>query len=186
MEKAAFITELKSRMDKAMLVLDHEFKGLRTGRASINLLDPVMVEAYGSRTPLNQVSTISTPDARTIAVQVWDKGMVKSVEKAIADANLGLNPASDGQIVRMALPSLTEERRKELAKLCGKYGENVKIALRNVRRDGMEVLKKMEKDSSISEDEHHKISDEIQKLTDDFVTKIDAQVKQKEQEIMTV
>jgi ribosome recycling factor len=186
MEKTAFISELKTRMDKAMSILDHEFKGLRTGRASINLLDPVMVEAYGSRMPLNQVATVSTPDARTIAVQVWDKGMVKAVEKGIADANLGVNPASDGQVVRMSIPLLTEDRRKELAKLCGKYGENVKIAVRNVRRDGMDNLKKLEKDAVIGEDEHHKISDEVQKLTDDFVAKIDAQVKQKEQEILTV
>lgn len=186
MEKAAFINELKTRMDKAMGVLDHEFKGLRTGRASINLLDPVMVDAYGSKMPLNQVATVSTPDARTIAVQVWDKGMIKAVEKGITDANLGLNPASDGQVVRMSLPPMTEERRKELAKLCGKYGEQVKIAIRNIRRDGMDALKKLEKDNVIGEDEHHAISDEVQKLTDDFVTKIDTQVKQKEQEILTV
>lgn len=186
MDKTALINELKARMDKAMDVLEHEFKGLRTGRASINLLDPVIVEAYGSRMPLNQVATVSTPDARTISVQVWDKSMVKAVEKAITEANLGLNPASDGQVVRMSLPPLTEERRKELAKLCGKYGEQVKISIRNVRRDGMDALKKLEKDNIISEDEHRKISDEVQKLTDDFVAKIDVKVKQKEQEILSI
>lgn len=186
MDKSEILKNLRTKMESSLKVLDHEMKGLRTGRASVNLLDPVVVEAYGSRMPISQVATVSTPDARTIAVQVWDKSMVKTVEKAITDANLGLNPAADGQIVRMSIPPLNEERRKELVKLAHKYGENTKVAVRNVRRDGMEVLKKMEKDSEISKDEHHNIGEDVQKLTDEFVAKIDHEVKQKEQEIMTV
>jgi ribosome recycling factor len=186
MEKAQLINLLTTKMEGSLRALDHDLKGLRTGRASVNLLDPVMVEAYGSRMPLSQVATVSTPDARIIAVQVWDKGMVKAVEKAITEANLGLNPSSDGQVIRLPLPPLTEDRRKELVKLAHKYGENTKIALRNVRRDGMDELKKMEKDNVINKDEHHTMSESVQKLTDDFVSKIDAQIKIKEQEILTV
>jgi ribosome recycling factor len=186
MDKTTMRKELTLRMEASLKVLDNDLKGLRTGRASINLLDPVMVEAYGSRMPLSQVASVSTPDAKTIAVQVWDKAMVKAVEKAISDSNLGLNPMSDGQLVRMAIPPLNEERRKELVKLAFKYGENTKIAVRNIRRDGMDELKKLEKDNAISKDEHHNLSDEIQKLTDEFISKIDAEVKQKEQEILTI
>jgi ribosome recycling factor len=178
--------ELSEKMDKALAVLDKELSGLRTGRASTNLLDPVVVEVYGSRMPISQVGTLSTPDAKTITVQVWDKAMVKTVEKAIADANLGLNPSSDGQLIRMALPILSEERRKELVKIAHKYAENTKIALRNIRRDGMDTLKKMEKDNQISKDEHHDFAEEIQKLTDDFITKIDSITKQKEHEILNI
>jgi len=177
---------LTEKMNKALAVLDKEFSGLRTGRASANLLDPVVIEAYGSKMPLSQVGTVSTPDAKTITVQVWDKEMVKTVEKAITDANLGLNPSSDGQLIRMNLPTLSEERRKELVKLAHKYGENTKIALRNIRRDGMDILKKMEKDNEISKDEHHDHADEIQKLTDEFISKIDGTVKSKEEEILTI
>ena len=136
--------------------------------------------------PISQVATVSTPDAKTITVQVWDKTMVKAVEKAITEANLGLNPSSDGQLVRMSLPPLTEERRKELVKLAHKYGENTKVSLRNIRRDGNEELKKLEKNSEISKDEHHNLSDDIQKLTDEFSNKIDSYIKQKEQEILTI
>jgi ribosome recycling factor len=178
--------ELSEKMAKAMNILDKEFKGLRTGRASANLLDPVVIEAYGSKMPLSQVGTVSTPDAKTITVQVWDKEMVKTVEKAIADANLGLNPSSDGQLIRVALPPLSEERRKELVKIAHKYGENTKIALRNVRRDGMDTLKKMEKDNQISKDEHHDHAAEVQKLTDEFISKVDEQVKSKESEILII
>ncbi len=177
---------LTDKMHKAIAVLDKEFSGLRTGRASVNLLDPVIIEAYGNKMPLSQVGTLATPDATTITVQVWDKGMVKTVEKAIADANLGLNPMSDGQLIRMNLPPLSEERRKELVKLAHKYGENTKISLRNIRRDGMDSLKKMEKDNDISKDEYHEYADEVQKLTDDFMKKIDVSVKNKEQEILTI
>lgn len=186
MEKSQLMNDLTSKMEASLRVLDNELKGLRTGRASVNLLDPVMVEAYGSRMALSQVATISTPDAKTISVQVWDKGMVKAVEKAITEANLGLNPASDGQLIRLPLPPLSEERRKDLVKLAHKYGENTKIAVRNVRRDGMDVLKKLEKDNVIGKDEHHSLSEDVQKLTDNFVAKIDAAVRQKEQEILTI
>lgn len=178
--------ELSEKMTKAIDMLDREFSGLRTGRASVHLLDPVIVEVYGSKMPISQVGTVSTPDAKTITVQVWDKAMVKTVEKAIADANLGVNPSSDGQLIRMNLPPLSEERRKELVKIAHKYGENTKIALRNVRRDGMDKLKQMEKSNEISKDEHHTYSDEVQKLTDEFIGKVDASVKSKENEIITI
>jgi ribosome recycling factor len=178
--------ELIEKMDKAIAVLDKELKGLRTGRASVNLLDPVVIEAYGSKMPISQVGTVSTPDAKTISVQVWDKSMVKTVEKAIADANLGLNPSSDGQVIRMSLPIISQERRKELVKLAHKYGENTKVALRNIRRDGMDTLKKMEKDHNLSKDEHHDQSEEIQKLTDEFISKVDAVVRAREEEILTI
>ena len=177
---------LTEKMEKALSVLDKECSGLRTGRASAHLLDPVVVEMYGSKMPLSQVGTIATPDAKTITVQVWDKEMVKTVEKAIADANLGVNPMSDGQLIRMNLPPISEERRKELVKLAHKYGENTKVALRNIRRDGMDLLKKMEKDNEISKDEHHQYSEEIQKLTDDFSKRVDSFVEVKEKEILTV
>ncbi|WP_375333788.1 ribosome recycling factor [Candidatus Tisiphia endosymbiont of Xenochironomus xenolabis] len=186
MDKTTIYKELQSKMDSSLKILDHELKGLRTGRASVNLLDPVLVEAYGDKMPLSQVASLSTPDARTITVQVWDKSMIKAVEKAITDANLGLNPSSDGQLVRITIPLLTEERRKELVKFAQKYGENTKIALRNIRRDGNEELKKLEKDNIITKDEHHNFSEEIQKLTDEYSNKVDSHVKQKEQEIMTV
>lgn len=182
----ALKSELTEKMDKAMAVLDKELKGLRTGRASVNLLDPVVIEAYGSKMPISQVGTVSTPDAKTISVQVWDKAMVKTVEKAIADANLGLNPSSDGQLIRMSLPVISQERRKELVKLAHKYGENTKVALRNIRRDGMDVLKKMEKEQNLSKDEHHNQSEEIQKLTDDYISKVDNVIKSREEEILTI
>ncbi|MDN3031270.1 MAG: ribosome recycling factor [Candidatus Tisiphia sp.] len=186
MDKTTIYKELQSKMDSSLKILDHELKGLRTGRASVNLLDPVLVEAYGDKMPLSQVASLSTPDAKTITVQVWDKSMIKAVEKAITDANLGLNPSSDGQLVRITIPLLTEERRKELVKFAHKYGENTKIALRNIRRDSNEELKKSEKDNIITKDEHHNFSEEIQKLTDEYSNKVDSHVKQKEQEIMTV
>lgn len=178
--------ELSDKMTKAMDMLDREFSGLRTGRASAHLLDPVIVEVYGSKMPISQVGTVSTPDAKTITVQVWDKAMVKTVEKAIADANLGVNPSSDGQLIRMNLPPLSEERRKELVKIAHKYGENTKITLRNIRRDGMDKLKQMEKNNGISKDEHHAHSDEVQKLTDEFIGKVETNVKSKESEIIKI
>ena len=178
--------ELSERMDKALGVLDKDLRGLRTGRASVNLLDPVVVEVYGSKMPISQVGTVSTPDAKTISVQVWDKAMVKTVEKAIADANLGLNPSSDGQNIRMSLPIVSQERRKELVKLAHKYAENTKVALRNIRRDGMESLKKMEKEQHLSKDDIHTHSDAIQKLTDDYINKTDVIVRDREQEILTI
>lgn len=177
---------LNEKMQKALDVLDRELSGLRTGRASANLLDPVVIEAYGSKMPLSQVGTVSTPDAKTITVQVWDKEMVKTVEKAITDANLGLNPSSDGQLIRMNLPALSQERRKELVKIAHKYGENTKISLRNVRRDGMEALKTMEKNNEISKDELHTYENDIQKLTDTFTNKVNDLIKSKETEILTI
>lgn len=178
--------DLTDKMNKAMLILEKELSGLRTGRASPHFLDSVVVEVYGSKMPISQVGTVSTPDAKTISVQVWDKSMVKVIEKAIADSNLGLNPSSDGQVIRMSLPPLSEERRKEIVKIAHKYGENTKIALRNIRRDGMEALKKMEKDGSISEDEHRKFVDETQKLTDVYSDKVDSRIRTKEKEILSV
>ena len=176
--------ELKTKMDKAIAVLDKELAGLRAGRASTSLLDPVVVEVYGSKMPISQVGTLSAPDPKTLTVQVWDQSLVKTVEKAIVDANLGLNPNADGQLIRMSLPVVSEERRKELAKLASKYGENTKVALRNIRRDGMDVLKKSEKAGEISEDEHHRYSEEVNELTEQYTKKVDNTVQNKEKEIL--
>jgi ribosome recycling factor len=178
--------ELQKRMEGALKTLHHEFAGLRTGRASANLLDMIQVEAYGSMMPMNQVGTVNVPEPRMITVQVWDKSMVKAVEKAITQANLGLNPASDGQMIRVPIPALSEERRKELSKIASKYAEGAKVAIRNVRRDGMDALKQQEKDKKISEDEHRKQSEQIQKMTDEFVKKIDEALAAKEKDIMSV
>lgn len=178
--------DLERRMEGALEVLHKEFGGLRTGRASTSLLDPVMVNAYGSEMPLNQVGSVSVPDPRMLSVQVWDKGLVGAVEKAIMDSGLGLNPSSDGTLVRIPLPQLTEERRGELAKVAGKYAEEARIAVRNVRRHAMDELKKQEKDSDISQDEHRDYADEVQKLTDAYVGKIDEALEAKEKDIMQV
>ncbi|MEQ9448493.1 MAG: ribosome recycling factor [Rhodospirillaceae bacterium] len=171
------------------VTLDHakkEFAGLRTGRATTGLLEPVMVDAYGSSMPLNQVASVSVPEPRLLSVSVWDKGLAKSVEKAIREANLGLNPVADGTLIRVPIPPLTAERREELIKVAHKYAEHARVAVRNVRREGNEALKKMEKDSAISKDEHHKHADEVQKMTDEFVAKIDEALKNKETEITQV
>jgi len=178
--------EMNRRMNGAIGTLKSEFAGLRTGRASPALLDPVSVDAYGQQMPINQVGTVSTPEPRLLTVQVWDKGLAKAVDKAIRDAGLGLNPQMDGQLLRIPIPELNEERRKELAKLASKYAEQARIAVRNVRRDGMEVLKKLEKDHKIGQDEHHKLGDELQKLTDAHIKEIDQVLHGKEQEIMQV
>ena len=178
--------EMDRRMTGAVTALKGEFSGLRTGRASPALLDPVHVEAYGNSVPINQVGTISTPESRLITVQVWDKGLAKAVDKAIRDAGLGLNPQKDGQLLRIPLPELNQERRKELSKLASKYAEAARIAVRNVRRDGMDVLKRLEKDHKIGEDEHHSKGEELQKLTDQHIKDIDAALQSKEQEIMQV
>ena len=180
------VKELEKRMAGALESLKKEFGGLRTGRASVNLLDPVMVEAYGQRLPLNQVGTVSAPESRLLAVNVWDKGLVTPTAKAIRDAGLGLNPQPDGQTIRIPLPELTTERRDELAKLASKYAEGARVAVRNVRRDGMDSLKKAEKDKKISEDEHRQKSDEVQKLTDRYVKQVDETTATKEKEIKTV
>ncbi len=178
--------ELDRRMNGAVATFKSELAGLRTGRASAALLDPVKVEAYGNVVPINQVGTISTPEARLITVQVWDKALAKAVDKAIRDAGLGLNPQMDGQLLRVPLPELNQERRKELSKLAAKYAEAARVAVRNVRRDGMELLKKLEKDHKISQDEHHTRGDVLQKMTDAHVKDIDAALHAKEQEIMQV
>jgi ribosome recycling factor len=178
--------EMARRMKGAVATLKTEFAGLRTGRASPALLDPVMVEAYGNQMPISQVGTISTPEPRLLTVQVWDKGLAKAVDKAIRDAGLGLNPQMDGQLLRIPIPELNEERRKELAKLASKYAEQARVAVRNVRRDGMEVLKRLEKDHKIGQDEHHDKGDELQKLTDAHIKDIDQILQGKEQEIMQV
>ena len=178
--------EVTRRMKGAVATLKTEFSGLRTGRASPALLDPVMVDAYGQQMSINQVGTISTPEPRLLTVQVWDKGLAKAVDKAIRDAGLGLNPQMDGQLLRIPIPELNEERRKELAKLASKYAEHARVAIRNVRRDGMEVLKKLEKDHKIGQDEHHKLGDELQKLTDAHIKEVDQVLHGKEQEIMQV
>lgn len=178
--------ELKRRMDGALEALRREFAGLRTGRASVHLLDPVVVKAYGGEMPLNQVGTVNVPEPRMITVQVWDRSLVVAVEKAIRDANLGVNPQADGQLVRVPIPELSSERRQELTKLAHKYAEQGRIAVRNVRRDGMETLKKMEKDGKISEDDHRRRSEEVQKATDEHIKKVDDALAQKEKEILQV
>lgn len=176
----------RDRMDKAVAALREEFAGLRTGRANAGLLDPVQVDAYGSTSPLNTVAAISVPEPRMISVSVWDKSMVGPVEKAIRSAGLGLNPIVDGQTLRIPVPPLTEERRKELAKLAGKYAEQQKIAVRNVRRDANDDLKKAEKAGDISQDEQKKMEAEVQKDTDAAIKRVDEVLKTKEQEIMQV
>ncbi|MBT5564159.1 MAG: ribosome recycling factor [Rhodospirillaceae bacterium] len=178
--------DLKHRMESTLDVVKKEFSGLRTGRASVGLLDPIMVDAYGSKMPLNQVASVAAPEARMLTVQVWDKGQAKAVEKAIRESNLGLNPAVDGQLLRVPIPPLNEERREELKKVAGKYAEDGKIAVRNVRRDGNDQLKKMEKDGDISEDEGHQYHDEVQKMTDSLINQIDSVLSQKQEEIMQV
>ena len=176
--------DLQRRMHGAVEALKHDLGGLRTGRASISLLDPVTVEVYGAHMPLNQVATVSAPEPRMLSVQVWDRSNVGPVEKAIRSAGLGLNPVTDGQNVRLPIPDLTEDRRKELAKLTHQYAEKARIAVRNVRRDGMEALKTDEKKHEISEDEHKRLGVEVQKMTDDTIKEIDAAAAAKEREIL--
>ena len=180
----ADMNELRRRMEGALKSLHTEFSGLRTGRANASLLEHIQVDAYGSMTPLNQVSNISIPEPHLLSVQVWDKGVVKSVEKAINAAGLGVNAVADGQTVRVPIPPLSQERRVELTKIAKKYAEEGKVAIRNIRRDGMESLKKMEKDGEISKDEHKKREGDIQKLTDEYIKKIDDALAVKEKEIL--
>jgi ribosome recycling factor len=180
------INGLKRRMDGAIEVLRKELGGLRTGRASANLLEPVQVSAYGSTMPLNQVGTVGVPEPRMITVQVWDKTLVGAVDKAIRESGLGLNPQAEGTLVRVPIPELSQERRQELSKVAHKYAELARVAVRNVRRDGMEYLKRQEKAHDISEDDHRHRSDEIQKLTDGYIKRIDETLAQKEKEIMQV
>jgi ribosome recycling factor len=180
------LKDLERRMRGAIETLKKEFAGLRTGRASAHLLDGVVVNVYGARMPINQVATVSTPDARTISVQVWDKGQVSAVEKAIREANLGLNPIVEGALLRLPIPALNAERRQELAKVAHKYAEHARVAIRNVRREGMDLLKRLDKDGDMGEDEHHKNSAKVQELTDRLIKDIDQALAAKEAEIKQV
>ena len=180
------LADIKRRMQGAIASLKHELGGLRTGRASAALLEPVMVEAYGQSMPINQVATVSVSESRALAVQVWDKGMVNAVDRAIRDANLGLSPTIEGQVLRIRIPELNEQRRKELAKLAHKYTEESRVAVRHVRRDGMDILKKLVKDKVISEDDEKRHETEVQKATDATIAEIDQALAAKEKEIMQV
>lgn len=176
--------DLERRMRGALETLKHDFAGLRTGRASTTLLDPIVVEVYGAHMPLNQVATVTAPEPRMLSVQVWDRSNANAVEKALRSSGLGLNPIAEGQVIRLPIPELTEERRKELAKLTNQYAEKARVACRNVRRDGMDSLKKAEKDGEISQDDHKRRADEIQKVTDKIISEIDAVTAAKEKEIL--
>lgn len=180
------LKDLARRMAGAIEVLRREFAGLRTGRASPSLLEPITIAAYDTSMPLNQVANISVPEPRLLTVQVWDKELVKAVETAVRNAGLGLNPIVDGQLLRVPIPELTEERRRELSKIAGKYAEQARISVRNVRRDGMETLKRMEKDGELSQDDHRRWTEEVQKMTDENVNKIDELLAAKQQDIMQV
>jgi len=180
------LSDLKRRMEGAITAFKHDIASLRTGRASANVLDPVMVEAYGSRVPLNQVANITVPEARMLGVSIWDKSMVGAVDRAIRESNLGLNPIVDGQNLRIPLPELNEERRKSLVKVAHDYSEKAKIAVRNVRRDGMDSLKKAEKDGDIGQDVSRSQSEKVQKMTDEMISDIDRLLAEKEKEIMQV
>ncbi len=180
------INELKRRMQGAIQMLKQELGGLRTGRASASLLDPIQVDAYGAHMPLNQLATVSVPEPRMISVQVWDKSMVHAVEKAITNSNLGLNPQTEGQVLRLRIPELNEERRKELVKVAHKYSEAARVAIRHVRRDGLDVLKKMEKEHQIGEDEQARHAEQVQKATDEIISEVDKLLAAKEKEILTI
>lgn len=180
------LEDLNKRMRGAVQTLKQEFSGLRTGRASVSLLEPVQVDAYGSNMPITQVGTVNAPEPRMLTVQVWDRGLVIAVDKAIRGAGLGLNPQVDGQLLRIPIPPLTEDRRKELSKIAAKYSESARIAVRNIRRDGMEHLKKLEKEHQMSEDEHKKMSEKVQQATDSHIKEIDEAYASKEKEIMQV
>jgi len=180
------LRSLEKRMAGAVSNLNQEFQGLRTGRASVNLLDTVTVPAYGTDTPLNQIGSVSVPEARMLSVSIWDKSLVGAADRAIRDAGLGLNPIVDGQNLRIPIPPLNEERRRDLTKVAGKYAESARVAVRNIRRDGMDQIKKLEKDGQISQDDQKAYGEDIQKLTDQFIARIDEVLKTKEEEIMQV
>ena len=186
MAQEELLKDLRRRMDGALEVLRKEFGGLRTGRASTSLLEPVQVNAYGGMVPLNQVASVNVPEPRMISVQVWDRGVVKAVDKAIREAGLGLNPQTEGQVIRVPIPELNEERRRELTRVAAKYAEQARVSVRNVRRDGIEALRRLEKDSEISQDEHRKLDREVQQLTDDLIKRIDETLAQKDKEILQV
>ena len=180
------LNDTNRRMEGAISSLESDFQGLRTGRASISMLDPITADAYGSKMPINQLGNISAPEARLLTVQVWDQSMVAPVEKAIRESDLGLNPQTEGNLIRLPIPDLSAERRAELAKVASKYAEQGRIAIRNIRRDAIETARKLEKDGEFGEDERHGLEAKIQKLTDDFVAKIDAMLASKEADIKTV
>ena len=178
--------DLIKRMDGAISSFSGDLAGLRTGRASTNMVDGIMIDAYGQKMPIDQVGSISVPEARMISIQVWDKGLVIAVEKAIHESGLGLNPQTDGELIRIPIPELNEERREELSKIAGKYAEQSRVAIRNVRRDGMDEIKKIEKDGTVGKDRAVDLSNEVQELTDDYIKKIDEMLSQKENEIRQV
>lgn len=180
------LKDIQRRMSGAVEVLRQEFGGLRTGRASTSLVEPVTVDAYGSQMPLNQVASVSVPEPRMLTVQVWDNSMIKAVEKAIREAGLGLNPQTEGNMIRLPIPDLSEERRQELTKVAAKYAEQARVSIRNVRRDGMDLLKRLEKDGEISQDDQRRFEKDIQKMTDDTITEVDQALATKDKEIMQV
>src|SRR6516225_4776606 len=186
MPEDVLLKDLQRRMDGALEVLRKEFGGLRTGRASASLLEPVTVPAYGGTSPLNQVANISVPEPRMITVQVWDRALVKAVDKAIREAGLGLNPQTEGQTIRVPIPDLNEERRRELTRVSARYAEQARVSVRHIRRDGIEVLRRREKEAEISQDQQRKLQQEVQHLTDDYVRRIDDALTQKDQEILQV
>ena len=180
------LAEIKQRMQSSLDSLEKDYIGLRTGRASTNMLESVTVDAYGSRMPLNQVGTVSVPEPRLLTVQVWDAGMTKAVEKSIREAGLGLNPQGEGTLIRVPVPELTTERRAELQKVAGKYAEAARVAIRNIRRDGMDTIKKLEKEKIVSEDDSKRHSEETQKVTDEFIRKVDSMLTAKEADVMKI
>ncbi|MBJ6126715.1 ribosome recycling factor [Microvirga splendida] len=180
------IADVKRRMQGAINAFKNDLASLRTGRASPNLLDPIQIDAYGASMPISQVATVNVPEPRLLSVQVWDRGMVAAVEKAIRESDLGLNPQTEGQVIRLRIPEMNEQRRKEMVKVAHKYAEEAKIAVRHVRRDGLDLLKKLEKDSAISEDDGKRHAEQVQKATDQFVAEIDTVLDAKEKEIMHV
>lgn len=186
MAEEALLKDLERRMDGALEALRKEFGGLRTGRASASLLEPIQVNAYGNMTPLSQLASINVPEPRMITVQVWDRGNVKAVDKAIRESSLGLNPQTEGQLIRVPIPDLNQERRRELTKVAAKYAEAARVSVRNVRRDGIEVLRKKEKDGDISQDEHRRLEKDVQSLTDGHIKRIDDTLSQKDKEILQV
>lgn len=186
MPEDALLKDLRRRMDGAVEVLRKEFGGLRTGRASASLLEPITVGAYGGTMPLNQLATVSVPEPRIITVQVWDRAMVKAVDKAIRESGLGLNPQTEGQVIRVPIPDLNEERRRELTRVTAKYAEQARVSVRNIRRDGVEILRRREKETEISQDQQRKLQQDVQHLTDDYVRRIDEALAQKDQEILQI
>ena len=186
MPEDQLLTDLRRRMDGALEVLRKEFGGLRTGRASASLLEPIAVPAYGGTLPLNQVANISVPEPRMITVQVWDRAVVKAVDKAIRESGLGLNPQTEGQVIRVPIPDLNEERRRELTRVSARYAEQARVSVRNVRRDGIDVLKRREKETDITQDQQRKLQQEVQHLTDDYISRIDEALAQKDREILQV